>query len=397
MGSFFSHAEMLTSRTKVNNKKVVSPRAPKSSTSQNATQPKLPPVSAKGSSNSTEIESSLKVLNQKQRRAFRRIFDEFDIKNSKTITPEELHVCVNKLAGYEALSFQEVMQILKDMDVKGTGDIEFDEFIYFMTRPQNLNKMLTDEDRKLIEMETGVKQEEVHEADQREVLFHILRKVLEQDENRDIRNFYRTEIISKINDHVIDDWSDGKRCIGLSNAEMLKRYRNILRRKYREDSNEIKSPYCKPTMWGVNELRKDIKKQRDRREQLCNKGAEGPGGSVKPERVKVREMQVTVEVVPLPCYYVKRRPNKFTYDDLKQIRVNVNKLKKNYYCYLRETANRNAKEFHAAAGIKMIKNAQNRKMTNLAFQSYCNPFVVAPWVPSANPNAWRAPPRNRGM
>ena len=62
---------------------------------------------------------------------------------------------------------------------------------------QNLNKMLTDEDRKLIEMETGVKQEEVHEADQREVLFHILRKVLEQDENRDIRNFYRTEIISE--------------------------------------------------------------------------------------------------------------------------------------------------------------------------------------------------------
>ena len=69
-------------------------------------------------------------------------------------------MCVNKLAGYEALSFQEVMQILKqgfifqtlnnlfptltvilkpqmkDMDVKGTGDIEFDEFIYFMTRPQ---------------------------------------------------------------------------------------------------------------------------------------------------------------------------------------------------------------------------------------------------------------------
>ena len=25
---------------------------------------------------------------------------------------------------------------MKDMDVKGTGDIEFDEFIYFMTRPQ---------------------------------------------------------------------------------------------------------------------------------------------------------------------------------------------------------------------------------------------------------------------
>ena len=28
------------------------------------------------------------------------------------------------------------MSILEDLDVKGTGDIEFDEFIYFMTRPQ---------------------------------------------------------------------------------------------------------------------------------------------------------------------------------------------------------------------------------------------------------------------
>ena len=39
----------------------------------------------------------------------------------------------------------------------------------FLFHFQNLNKMLTDEDRKLIEKETGVKQEEVHEADQREV------------------------------------------------------------------------------------------------------------------------------------------------------------------------------------------------------------------------------------
>jgi len=28
------------------------------------------------------------------------------------------------------------MEVLADMDVKGTGEIEFDEFIYFMTRPQ---------------------------------------------------------------------------------------------------------------------------------------------------------------------------------------------------------------------------------------------------------------------
>ena len=31
---------------------------------------------------------------------------------------------------------RDVMHILGELDVKGTGDIEFDEFIYSMTRPQ---------------------------------------------------------------------------------------------------------------------------------------------------------------------------------------------------------------------------------------------------------------------
>ena len=92
--------------------------------------------------------------------------------------------------------------------------------------------MLTDEDRELIKKETGVNVEEEQERSKaRDVIFNILRKVLESDENRDIRSFYRGEIISKINDHVINDWSDGKRCIGLSNATMIKRYIRILERE----------------------------------------------------------------------------------------------------------------------------------------------------------------------
>ena len=113
----------------------------------------------------------------------------------------------------------------------------------------------------------------------------------------------------------------------------------------------------------------------------------------KPERVKMHEMQVTVKAVPLPCYPVGHRPQldrSFTYDDLKQIRVNVTKLKQNYYGYLRETANNNAKTFYGALGIPNIANKHNRKMTNWAFQSYCNPFVIAPWVPPVNPTGWKA-------
>ena len=86
----------------------------------------------------------------------------------------------------------------------------------------------------------------------KDVLFSILRKVLEQEENRDIRTFYRGEIISKMNDHVINDWSDGKRCIGLSNETMMKRYSSILKRKYRTDS---RFEFLRPTFFWLN-LRK---------------------------------------------------------------------------------------------------------------------------------------------
>ena len=92
-------------------------------------------------------------------------------------------------------------------------------------------------------------------------------------------------------------------------------------------------------------------------------------------------MQVTVKAVPLPCYHVLHRPSRITYDDLKQIRFNVSKLQKNYYGYLRDTSNVNAKTFYDAVGIHNIKNTHNKKMTDLAFQSYAKPFVISPWVP----------------
>jgi len=102
------------------------------------------------------LTAQMEKLNNVQIRAFRQIFENFDLEKSGTLTAEELHKCINQLAGYQALSFQDVVHILEDLDVKGTGDIEFDEFIFFMTRPQNLEKMLTDTDKRDIEKQTGV-------------------------------------------------------------------------------------------------------------------------------------------------------------------------------------------------------------------------------------------------
>jgi len=337
-----------------------------------------------------DIASSVRALKKVERNAFRKIFDEFDIIKSGTLTAEELHACINKQAGYEALTYSEVMEVLADMDVKGTGEIEFDEFIYFMTRPQNLSKMLDNEDREMIEKKTGYSLSADEEINNRgKVLFEVLRGVLRNGDNADIKNFYRDEIINKMNDHVIDHWSNGKRCIGLSNADMMKRYEKILQSNPK-NSFERQSPYAKPLMWGVRELKNDLRKQRVELENKSKLRKEG--SNMKPKRVKVREMEITVKAVPLPTYKIKKdsHPDKFTYDDLKQIRINVSKLMDKYYGYLRQTANDNTQFFYGAVAIDQITNEHNRNMTTLAFQSYCNPFVIAPWVPRPFPTSWVA-------
>ena len=144
------------------------------------------------------------------------------------------------------------MHILGELDVKGTGDIEFDEFIFFMTRPQvypnqtsrlfcrrffvefrkNVNgrrperhwtadrrctewwqrcekegytqiiyfTFLANQKREFISILIGsghhrefiVKEEKGTPGD---VLFTILQRVLEQENNTEIRNFYRQQIL----------------------------------------------------------------------------------------------------------------------------------------------------------------------------------------------------------
>ena len=116
-------------------------------------------------------------------------------------------------------------------------------------------------------------------------------------------------------------------------------------------------------------------------------------------------MEITVEAVPLPVYSVKKQGMKFTYDDVKQIRENVAMLKKKYYrsvfpwldskinCsllrYLQDVAANNEHAFHEGLGIDKIRNRNNRQAANYAFETYCNPFVISPWVPMPNPTGWR--------
>jgi hypothetical protein len=360
------------------------------------TAPNQLPVAVGKTRKEALLTAQMKKLSPVQLGAFEKIFKKFDLENTGTLTAEELHKCINQLAGYNALSRRDVMHILSELDVKGTGDIEFDEFIYFMTRPQNLEKMLTDDDRKHIEKQTGVamkddqSQEETRNSRKEPgtVLFNILQRVLEQENNTELRNFYRQQILNKMDDNVIHEWSDGKRCIGLADTEIMRRYKEIALRYRRDQSFKqyLDSPYAKPNKWGIAELKRNIKSRKttQQHQQQLNKGVKK-----NLERVKVRQMEITVDVVPLPTYPIQQRQRKFSYDDLSEIRQNVATIKKSYYGYLKEIAANNAKKFHGALGIKHIKSVRNRLAVDYAFESYCNPFVVSPWVPKVNPTSWQ--------
>ena len=62
-------------------------------------------------------------------------------------------------------------------------------------------------------------------------------------------------------------------------------------------------------------------------------------------------MEITVEAVQLPVYWVKDNRKGFTYDHVKEIRDNVAKLKKSYY------RNRsNNYDFEIGAQIPLVSN-----------------------------------------
>ena len=66
----------------------------------------------------TNLSDQMKKLNPAQLRAFREVFENFDLEKSGTLTANELHQCINQLAGYQALSFDDVLAILVQLDVK---------------------------------------------------------------------------------------------------------------------------------------------------------------------------------------------------------------------------------------------------------------------------------------
>nr|XP_002120782.3 uncharacterized protein LOC100177763 isoform X2 [Ciona intestinalis] len=254
------------------------------------------------------------VLNETQLNAFRRLFSRFDRTKNGAISAAELFQATLELlpdTGSE-LSLNEVSQILKEFDIKGTGEIEFDEFLFAMINPKNYLKIMSDDDRENLAKEVKIFEEITNARNKtlgsksskksspddsltdlrRNLFFTMLKTATKKDSMKEIRHFYVNRI-KKLNDHVIHDWSAGQRCIGLSYQEMIKRYEHITKELKDKKSpfagkkEYMDSPYAQPLRWGCNGLLKQdepkrVKGARDSYRKSSTYSYEGRARSARP-------------------------------------------------------------------------------------------------------------------
>ena len=364
--------------------------------------------------NTQELMSS---LTPEVKKAFETLYQKLDINESGGINAKEIQNLISKNTQKE-LTMKEIQSVLTELDLKGTGDIEFDEFIYMLSQPENYVRLLDNEDLKKIQNDLSNKggdlslkhkiknladNKEKYENDEKSrdaptnIFFRALRKIAQQDSMTILRSFY-TNKLKKLNDHVIHDWSAGQRCIGLSDQEMVKRYETIqgelLRQKvnFCKDSSYKSSPYAKPLEWGLVTLREGIEERRTNRlNNELNKNK-----SLSERRAKISEFISTPKAVELPKYEIaQRHPLKksFNYDQLANIRTKVDKIADTYYTDLKTVANENSKMVRKELAVESIKSKHSRENFEWTFKAYSAPFVVSPWipVPSANRGSSHAP------
>lgn len=322
------------------------------------------------------------------RRAFETLFDRIDVTDSGGITGEEIQQMIRRHTG-KLLSLQQVKNVLTELDVKGTGDIEFDEFIFMLSQPSNYVRLLNKRELKgLVNKETQkiLGQTQKDTSDESYVFFQALRNATKQDSMTALRTFYKNRL-KKLNDHVIHDWSAGQRCIGLSDQEMLKRYETIqgelLRQRvnFCKDNSYKTSPYARPLEWGVMNLREAIIARRKLAQEIKEKKPD-------PRRVKMSEFVVTPKAVPLPRYVIKKRsPLKrtFNYDQLADIRDKVDNIAKTYYNELKHVAGENSTVVQKELAVDEIRSPTSQANFMHTFEAYCAPFVVSPWIPMPSP------------
>lgn len=372
----------------------------------------LPSINDRKPSNTqVEMKKMEKMLTKQEIKAFRLLFDELDLAKSGSISVEELSDYLRKI-NKGALSNgdkQRIKIILKELDVNGTGDIDFEEFVIFLTRPEHTMKMLLDEDYSQIKNKIKGKgtAKDQNESDRFSLLYGLIKKTQKDSRFQAIREYYKSRAVE--NDHVIKDWSHGQRCIGLTLSDMLRRYQNI-KKTFQEDKDlqrERKSPYASPLRWGIRELNHDLK-MKAKLPKIQVKGRKKQKRNIPGKLVAPRNP--FLQLKPLPKYTcdVKKtdansrkasakRPKSekanlaqhkpmFTYDDLPRIRKECGNISSCYYSSLQQMSLSHKKSFLKRLEDEKIRsNHYGTEMSNDRFKQCYNsytrePSVISPWL-----------------
>lgn len=361
----------------------------------------------------------MSTLTPEVKRAFERLYEKLDINESGGINAKEIQNIISRYTKSQ-MTMGEIQEVLADLDLKGTGEFEFDEFIYMLSQPENYVRLLDKEHlkkiindisdsglkRRLKELQKNLEKNEAKASkkggkdDPSDVFFKALRAVAQQDDMTILKSFYENSL-KKLNDHVIHDWSAGQRCIGLSDKEMVTRFETIqgdlLRQKvnFCKDNSYKSSPYARPLEWGLLTLREGIEQRRYGRMMTSEMTELNKIKLVREKNlVKISAFPATPKAVTLPKYVVGRRhplKKSFDYDQLADIRKKVDKVAKTYYQDLKNVSGDRSQVVKKELHVGDIRKPTARENYEYTFNAYCTPFVVSPWIPMPSPQRSTAP------
>ncbi|CAK8691298.1 unnamed protein product [Clavelina lepadiformis] len=232
-------------------------------------------------------------LSSTQLGAFHKLFSRFDQTQSGGISAKELYQAVLGTFPDIDITLEEVEEIHKEFNIKETGEIDFDEFLTAVTQPQNFVKLIHDEDQQKMRSEMKLWEEMVNSNTSDEVkrntfnntanarrhrksiFFKVLKTVTKEESMNEIRQYYINKV-KKVNDHVVQYYSAGQRCLGISFEEIMKRFKSIKKELHDERSRfanwgKMKSsPYAQPLCFN-HFKREEAEKKKVLRKKLLSK------------------------------------------------------------------------------------------------------------------------------
>ncbi|XP_013421474.1 uncharacterized protein LOC106181588, partial [Lingula anatina] len=175
-------------------------------------------------------------LSDDQIRMFKEVFDLLDSDRGGSLDSRELFKLMRELD--VELSEEEISSVLKELDNDGSGEIDFDEFLYHMTATDRYLDMLAeDPDRARLQ-----KREKY--SKRQSLFFSAITKFALKNSVGEITRYYAQK--ARQVPHVISHYTAGARVIGLTDRQLARHLKDM-----QAIAKDQDSPYAKPLLFVV--------------------------------------------------------------------------------------------------------------------------------------------------